>query len=88
LKEEAIKNKSELKKQFLNMACWLERTRLYLDNYIYPRDHSLNLIDVQIDDHTEVTRKKAMHLTERLYTIVYKDFFTVYERLTLFYQKI
>lgn len=27
-------------------------------------------------------------MTERLYTIVYKDFFTAYERSNLFYQKI
>lgn len=62
------------------MACWLERTRLYLDNYIYPRDNSLNIIDVKIDETTERDRRKDMHMTERLYSIVYKDFFTVYER--------
>jgi len=61
------------------MACHLERTRYYLDNYIYPRDLSLNLIDIQIEMSLQ-ERKKAMHLTERLYSIVYKDFFTAYEK--------
>lgn len=62
------------------MSCHLERCRLYLDDYIYPRDVSLNLIDIHIDESTTARRKKEMHLTERLYTIVYKDFFTVYEK--------
>lgn len=66
------------------MACWLERTRLYLDNYIYPRDNSLNIIDVKIDEQTEKDRRRDMHMTERLYSIVYKDFFTAYERSQLF----
>jgi hypothetical protein len=35
-----------------------------------------------------VDKKRQMHLTERLYTIVYKDFFTAYERAVLFHQKI
>lgn len=61
------------------MACHLERTRLYLDKYIYPRDLSLNLIDILIEENV-VERKKAMHLTERLYSIVYRDFFTAYEK--------
>ena len=66
------------------MACCLERTRLYLDNFIYPRDLSLNLIDVPIEENSATERKKAMHLTERLYTIVYKDFFSAYEKAVLF----
>ena len=61
------------------MACHLERTRLYLDGYIYPRDLSLNLIDIKIDD-AQHERKKEMHLTERLYSIVYNDFFTAYKK--------
>ena len=83
-----FQNGEELQKQLLNMACWLERTRLYLDNYIYPRDNSLNIIDVAIDEQSERDRRKDMHMTERLYTIVYKDFFTAYERSQLFIQKI
>lgn len=88
-----------LRKQLITMACCLERTRLYLDSYIYPRDLSLNLIDVDIEERKEgsavyggqatpESRKKAMHLTERLYNIVYKDFFTAYENATLFTRKI
>lgn len=50
-------SKDDLKKQLVNIACWLERTRLYLDNYIYPMDFSLNLIDVQIEERTEKDRK-------------------------------
>lgn len=50
-------SKDDLKKQLVNIACWLERTRLYLDNYIYPRDFSLNLIDVQIEERSEKDRK-------------------------------
>lgn len=46
LKDNTSLTREELKKQLTNMGCWLERTRLYLDNYIYPRDHSLNLIDI------------------------------------------
>ena len=63
----------------LRMGTHLERTRLYLDKYIYPRDLSLNLIDVMIDDNL-VEMKKSKHLTERVYSIVYKDFFTAYEK--------
>jgi len=48
----------------------------------------LNLIDVQIEESSVVDKKRAMHLTERLYTIVYKDFFTAYERAVLFHNKI
>lgn len=83
-----------LRKQLILMGCILERTRLYLDSYIYPRDLSLNLIDVKIEEETApgnsgpVSKKKAMHLTERLYNIVYKDFFTAYEKATLFNRKI
>ena len=62
------------------MACHLESTRLLLENYIYPRDNQLNLIDISIEENFTTEKKKAMHLTERLYTVVYKDFFTAYER--------
>lgn len=41
----------------------------------------LNLIDVQIEDDNIALKKKDMHLTERLYTIEYKDFFTAYEKV-------
>lgn len=70
------------------MACCLERTRLYLDDFIYPRDLSLNLIDVAIEESAQTERKKAMHLTERLHTMVHKDFFSAYEKAVLFNQKI
>lgn len=63
------------------MASELEVSRLCLDNYIYPRDMQLNLIDVQIEDDNIALKKKEMHLTERLYTIVYKDFFSVYDKI-------
>ncbi len=88
LKDENKLTREELKKHLTNMACFLERTRLYLDSFIYPRDLSLNLIDVEIEETALVDKKRQMHLTERLYTIVYKDFFTAYERAILFNQKI
>jgi hypothetical protein len=88
LKDSSKHTEDELQKQLLNIACWVERTRLYLDNYLYPRDLSLNIMDVKIEDITEVERKRDMHMTERLYTIVYKDFFSAYERAQLFHQKI
>lgn len=68
-------------KKLLKMASELEVSRLCLDNYIYPRDLQLNLIDVQIEDDNIALKKKDMHLTERLYTIEYKDFFTAYEKI-------
>lgn len=77
--ENNIHNRKAIRKALKAMACHLERTRFYLDGYIYPRDISLNLIDVQIEA-SQQERKKAMHLTERLYSIVYKDFFTAYEK--------
>ena len=46
LKDENKLTREELRKHLTTMACFLERTRLYLDNFIYPRDLSLNLIDV------------------------------------------
>ena len=49
LKDDNKLTRDELKKHLTTMACCLERTRLYLDNYIYPRDLSLNLIDVPIE---------------------------------------
>lgn len=79
LKRDSGKDRKHIRKALKAMACHLERTRSYLDGYIYPRDLSLNLIDVQIET-CEKERKKAMHLTERLYSIVYKDFFTAYEK--------
>jgi hypothetical protein len=103
MKKESLSSDSRLprealRKQLITMACCLERTRLYLDSYIYPRDLSLNLIDVDIEEKQSSSggaslanpesRKKAMHLTERLYNIVYKDFFTAYEKATLFTRKI
>ena len=88
LKNDQTQDREELKKHLITMACCLERTRLYLDNYIYPRDMSLNLIDVMIEENGITEKKRAMHLTERLYTIVYKDFFTAYERVILFNKKI
>eukprot|EP00347_Sterkiella_histriomuscorum_P008264 403345746 len=71
--------RKSIRKALKAMACHLERTRFYLDGYIYPRDVSLNLIDVKIEA-SQQERKKEMHLTERLYSIVYKDFFTAYEK--------
>jgi hypothetical protein len=65
----------------LKMASYLEVSRLCLDNYIYPRDLQLNLIDVQIEENNVALKKKEMHLTERLYTIEYKDFFSAYEKI-------
>lgn len=79
LKNDSGKERIQIKKALKAMACHLERTRFYLDGYIYPRDLSLNLIDVNIEEN-KPERKKAMHLTERLYSIVYKDFFTAYEK--------
>ena len=61
------------------MACHIERTRLYLDDYIYPRDLSLNLLDVLVDENL-VDLKGSHHLTERMYSIEYKDLFLAYER--------
>lgn len=88
LKDENKLSRDDLRKHLTTMACFLERTRLYLDSFIYPRDLSLNLIDVEIEETAIVDKKRQMHLTERLYTIVYKDFFTAYERAVLFHQKI
>jgi len=78
----------ELKKHLTTIACCLERTRLYLDNYIYPRDYSLNLIDIKIEEKSIQDIKRTNHMTERLYNIAYKDFFTAYEKATLFTDKI
>jgi len=88
LKDDMKMTRDELRKNLTTMACFLERTRLYLDNFIYPRDLSLNLIDIEIEESSVVDKKRQMHLTERLYTIVYKDFFTAYERAVLFQNKI
>ena len=79
LKADSGKDRKQVRKALKAMACHLERTRFYLDGYIYPRDLSLNLVDVQIEP-AQQERKKAMHLTERLYSIVYKDFFYAYEK--------
>ena len=84
LKDENKLSREDLKKHLTNMGCFLERTRLYLDSFIYPRDLSLNLIDIEIEETALVDKRRQMHLTERLYTIVYKDFFTAYERAMLF----
>jgi len=91
LKRDHLKDEvppEELKKQLTTIACYLERTRLYLDNYIYPRDYSLNLIDIKIEEHSMQDIKRANHMTERLYNIAYKDFFTAYEKMALFTDKI
>jgi hypothetical protein len=88
LRDDKQLTREEMKKHLTNMACFLERTRLYLDNFIYPRDMSLNLIDIEIEESSVVDKKRQMHLTERLYTIVYKDFFTAYERAVQFHNKI
>jgi hypothetical protein len=80
--------REELKKHLTTIACCLERTRLYLDNYVYPRDYSLDLIDVKIEEKSVTEIKRANHMTERLYNIAYKDFFTAYERAVLFNEKI
>ncbi|CDW89623.1 dedicator of cytokinesis protein 2 [Stylonychia lemnae] len=87
LKHDSGKERKQVRKALKAMSCHLERTRQYLDNYIYPRDLSLNLIDVQIESSLQ-ERKKAMHLTERLYSIVYKDFFTVYDKCVELSKKI
>lgn len=84
LKDESKLTREEMRKHLTAMACYIERTRLFLDNFIYPRDLSLNLIDIEIDEGSVVDKKRQMHLTERLYTIVYKDFFTAYQRAVLF----
>lgn len=88
LRDDSKLTRDELKKSLVMMACLLERTRLYLDNYIYPRDFSLNLIDIPIEEYKRIEKKKAMHLTERLYNIEYKDFFTAYEKVVMINQKI
>jgi hypothetical protein len=88
LKEENKLSREDIKKCLTNMACLLERTRLKLDSSIYPRDLYLNLIDVKIEETAIVDKKRQMNLTERLYTIVYKDFFTAYEHAVFFHQKI
>jgi hypothetical protein len=88
LRDDNKMSREDLKKALTTMACFLERTRLYLDSFIYPRDLSLNLIDVQIEETAIVDKNRQMHLTERLYTIVFKDFFTAYERAVLFKEKI
>ena len=53
LKDNTKMSREELKKHLTTMACFLERTRLYLDNFIYPRDLSLNLIDIHIEENNE-----------------------------------
>lgn len=91
LKRDHLKDEvppEELKKHLTTIACYLERTRLYLDNYIYPRDYSLNLIDIKIEEQSMQDIKSANHMTERLYNIAYKDFFTAYEKTALFTDKI
>jgi hypothetical protein len=67
------------------MSCYLERTRLYLDDYIYPRDLTLDLIDISIED---TQRKRPAHLSERLGAITYKDFFTAYNVCKKLHKKI
>ena len=88
LKDETQDSREDLKAQLFMIACHLESTRLLLENYIYPRDNQLSLIDISIEQNSATDKKKAMHLTERLYTVVYKDFFTAYERAVLLFQKI
>jgi hypothetical protein len=63
MKKEVLKDnnkltREDLKKHLTNMACYLERTRLYLDSFIYPRDLSLNLIDIEIEENAIVDKKK------------------------------
>ena len=78
LKSDSGRDRNQVRKSLKAMCYHLERTRLYLDGYINPRDISLNLIDVKIEENDE--RKRAAHLTERLYCIVQKDFFTAYDK--------
>jgi len=58
LKDDNKMKREELRKNLTTMACFLERTRLYLDSFIYPRDLSLNLIDVEIEEATIVDKKR------------------------------
>jgi len=58
LKDENKLTRDELRKHLTTMACFLERTRLYLDNFIYPRDLSLNLIDIEIEESSVVDKKR------------------------------
>jgi len=58
LKDENKMTRDELKKCLVMMGCFLERTRLYLDNLIYPRDLSLNLIDIEIEENSIAEKKR------------------------------
>jgi hypothetical protein len=58
LKDENKLTREEMRKHLTTMACYLERTRLFLDNFIYPRDLSLNLIDIEIDEGSIVDKKR------------------------------
>jgi len=58
LKDENKLSRDDLRKHLTTMACFLERTRLYLDSFIYPRDLSLNLIDVEIEETAIVDKKR------------------------------
>jgi hypothetical protein len=87
LKDQMVKNKDQIHKVLLIMGCQLERIRVHLDYSIYPRDLSLNLIDVRIDENI-ADRKKAMHLTERMHSVVYKDILLVYDKCIEFDERI
>jgi hypothetical protein len=49
LNEDKKYEKRKIKKLLFGISCHLERIRLYLDDYIYPRDHALNILDIGID---------------------------------------
>ena len=42
-------DKKKFKKLLFNLISHLERIRLYLDDFIYPRDCELNILDIGID---------------------------------------
>jgi len=53
---------------------------MYLDDFLYPRDDSLNLIDVGIDCKIDVNARKGM--------VVYADFLSAYRRAKYVYGKV
>jgi hypothetical protein len=65
----------------------MERIRLYLDDYIYPRDIGLNIIDINIENSLS-SNKASMRLSAREFSIKFADFFTAYKIARKFHKRI